>query len=442
MEDLLSGPLKPNSVRTIHSSPALPASAHSQNNSHISLSSINANRSREKSTSAQGASSSGVGSLCLGVKAFFALPSRHSVLHDVVRGKGIHQRCVHNVGSFNLGKDGGETDDDEARQKEQQEQAAGLSPVSQIVGRFQELKQMFSSAEGVYGPSAYFGLTEYIDIMKGKHDRVLLVSEHYRCNLAKEIQNYKRNSLRFSEEVLQQWAFTLLRALATLHRMGIVHRNLCPENVLLDGDRQCKLSDYGTYYITEGGKHACFSIGSPAYLAPEVVAGGPCASVSAQSDTWSVGMILLELVTMSPPLQGTARESGNVSGAGAAQRRGYSVKSVEGEGEGSAQGGTSGDPSLVLLELASMCGHNLEFSMNTQESEAVSGSIQPPPIAFYMQDGQTSQLAQLVRRHESRYMLHKQAMEEDFIYSLQELLCVTHDTSFFLTTLSLSSLYC
>ena len=157
--------------------------------------------------------------LCLGVKSIHALPSRSSLLHPVVCQTGLHSKCTH-------------------QQKSEKYQEVVPSPASRIVGRFQDLKHL--SAE-------IYDLCEYIDIVQGKHDRLLVVSEHYRSNLAKEIQNYKRNGLFFEEPTIRKWTFRVLRSLAYLNGMGIVHRNLSPECLLLDGERDIKMADYGRW---------------------------------------------------------------------------------------------------------------------------------------------------------------------------------------------------
>jgi serine/threonine protein kinase len=152
--------------------------------------------------------------LCLGVKAFFALPSPLSSC----AGMGVHSNCDH------------------LRQQTDKHRESAPSAASRVVGRFQDLKRLSAKA---------YDLCEYIDIVQGKHDRLFIVSEHYRSNLAKEIQNYQRNGLYFHENIIRLWIMRLFHSLAYLNSMGIIHRNLSVECLLLDGNRDLKLADYG-----------------------------------------------------------------------------------------------------------------------------------------------------------------------------------------------------
>jgi tetratricopeptide (TPR) repeat protein len=85
-----------------------------------------------------------------------------------------------------------------------------------------------------------------------------------------------------------------LRALAYLHRCGILHRDLKPDNILVVGDR-VKVLDFG-FSITRKAVEAGDAdwAGTPAYMAPEVLRGE---APSEHSDLYAVGMIAYELFT-------------------------------------------------------------------------------------------------------------------------------------------------
>jgi len=94
----------------------------------------------------------------------------------------------------------------------------------------------------------------------------------------------------------------LLRALAHLHEQDIVHSDLKPSNLLLSHDGHLKLCDLGAAArVAVRGRTTL--VGSPAYLAPEVVAidhlglepGG--ATYGTPSDIWSVGVLLVEMLS-------------------------------------------------------------------------------------------------------------------------------------------------
>jgi serine/threonine protein kinase len=107
------------------------------------------------------------------------------------------------------------------------------------------------------------------------------------------------------------WMMDLLEALAEAHALGIVHRDVKPENLVLaqtPSGESVKLLDFGICFarhvpgaderrLSEGN-----SVGSPHYMAPEQISSPD--SSDHRIDIWSVGVVLFELLSGEPPFEG------------------------------------------------------------------------------------------------------------------------------------------
>ncbi len=100
----------------------------------------------------------------------------------------------------------------------------------------------------------------------------------------------------------------LASALDSAHAKGIVHRDVKPHNVMIDAEGEPHLMDFGVAQVGDAAEkltHDGAIIGTPAYMSPEQAAGGS-AKVTADSDQYSLGVILFELLTGNTPFSGGA----------------------------------------------------------------------------------------------------------------------------------------
>lgn len=88
-----------------------------------------------------------------------------------------------------------------------------------------------------------------------------------------------------------QIARQLCAGISAAHERGVLHRDLKPANVMLDGNGDVRITDFGI--ATLGGDHADVA-GTPQYMAPELLAGKPA---SIKSDIYALGLILFEIFT-------------------------------------------------------------------------------------------------------------------------------------------------
>ncbi|WPG99818.1 map kinase kinase kinase wis4 [Acrodontium crateriforme] len=115
------------------------------------------------------------------------------------------------------------------------------------------------------------------------------------------------------EMVTQVYALQLIEGLAYLHDAKVVHRDIKPENILLDHNGVIKYVDFGaakviakqgTTVVVNGhaGKEKHHSMtGTPMYMSPEIINGKKTHARLGAEDIWSLGCVILEMVTGSRP---------------------------------------------------------------------------------------------------------------------------------------------
>jgi serine/threonine protein kinase len=98
-------------------------------------------------------------------------------------------------------------------------------------------------------------------------------------------------------------------ALHHAHEKGVVHRDLKPANIMIDGDGQPHLMDFGLARREVGEVTVTMDgqiLGTPAYMSPEQ-AQGEAHTADRRSDVYSLGVILFQLLTGELPFRGNAR---------------------------------------------------------------------------------------------------------------------------------------
>eukprot|EP01062_Namystynia_karyoxenos_P063892 TRINITY_DN5670_c0_g2_i1.p1 TRINITY_DN5670_c0_g2~~TRINITY_DN5670_c0_g2_i1.p1 ORF type:complete len:1207 (+),score=223.09 TRINITY_DN5670_c0_g2_i1:97-3717(+) len=104
--------------------------------------------------------------------------------------------------------------------------------------------------------------------------------------------------------VFEQFVGDLIKGTQALHRKSIAHRDLKPQNLLLSSTdlkvAVLKLADFGFAREAGPGDLMCTQVGTPSYIAPEVIRGG--APYTTKADVYSIGVVIVEMATGMPPI--------------------------------------------------------------------------------------------------------------------------------------------
>lgn len=110
---------------------------------------------------------------------------------------------------------------------------------------------------------------------------------------------YNRKKLHGSRAHCVFYTACVVKALEHLHDRKIIYRDLKPENMLLDTDGYCKLTDMGLAKFVIGRTYT--TCGTPDYFAPEIIQS--CGHTNAV-DWWTLGILVYELLCGHPPFDG------------------------------------------------------------------------------------------------------------------------------------------
>jgi serine/threonine-protein kinase len=102
---------------------------------------------------------------------------------------------------------------------------------------------------------------------------------------------------RLPQERGVEIARQICAGLGAAHEEGILHRDLKPANVMIDGRGRARITDFGLAELAGTVEGDAARAGTPAYMAPEQLAGG---KVTTRSDVYALGLVLYEIFTGKP----------------------------------------------------------------------------------------------------------------------------------------------
>lgn len=132
------------------------------------------------------------------------------------------------------------------------------------------------------------------------HEKLYLILEYAQGG---ELFTHLAIERMFSEDVAAFYMAEMVLALEHLHHnVGVIYRDLKPENCLLDAEGHLLLTDFGLSKVAVNDDDRCnSSLGTIEYMAPEVIQGKPYGKAC---DWWSLGALGFDLLTGSPPFKG------------------------------------------------------------------------------------------------------------------------------------------
>ena len=122
-----------------------------------------------------------------------------------------------------------------------------------------------------------------------------------------ELFSFITSKNRLKEEEACKLFQQLISALTYLGKLGIVHRDVKPENLLLDEQLNLKMIDFGLSNMYKQGEKLSTACGSPCYAAPELIKG--LEYVGQKADLWSAGVVLFTMVCGHLPFEDSNTQS-------------------------------------------------------------------------------------------------------------------------------------
>jgi len=115
------------------------------------------------------------------------------------------------------------------------------------------------------------------------------------------LEQYTHHEHLLPIQKIVEIVYKCARALEYASRQGVIHRDIKPANILLSGESDIKISDFGAALTVASETTQVSGIGSPAYMSPEQVKEQP---LTHQTDIFSLGVVMFQLLTGRLPFKG------------------------------------------------------------------------------------------------------------------------------------------
>jgi len=183
-------------------------------------------------------------------------------------------------------------------------QTVALKQISAKNGKIPDKVKQFKKEATLTQKLNHKGIIKVLEYLE--HDtQPCFVMEYF------ESENLKY-AMWHQPERVHKYEFRILRQIAEaldyIHGQGVIHKDLKPENVLINERSEIRLIDFSLGQskmdrVLQFGKRV---EGTPLYMAPEQIQGAKC---DARSDIYSFGVLMYELLTKRPPFLGTTEQA-------------------------------------------------------------------------------------------------------------------------------------
>lgn len=174
-----------------------------------------------------------------------------------------------------------------------------------VIGHLKPAEQTAAKSEAdVLHQMNHSNITMYIESFVENAKLYIVMENADGGDLATAIQNRRKDMKYWDEEEVMRIFVQICLALKHVHNANILHRDLKSQNIFLTSKGVVKLGDFGIAKVLDAtDDQARTQIGTPYYLSPEICESKP---YGRESDVWSLGVLLYELIALEMPFQATS----------------------------------------------------------------------------------------------------------------------------------------